>query len=195
MTKKSFETPEIPPRKKAEKPQERACSHEGCTEPGAYPAPRSRKHLRDYIWLCLEHVRDYNRKWNYFDGYDEMELEQAIRSSTTWERPSWKFGTSQKGGDAWKTGFDDPFDALGNKGDNDPSTPRIQITREQKKAWTIFGLSPCTNPETVKKRYKELAKEHHPDANGGSKQSEDRLKTINWAYSVLKAQFNRETSS
>ena len=201
MAKLSFETPEISANGRVEDPApaERPCAHDGCTECGVYPAPRSRSDLRDYIWLCLEHVRAYNREWNYFDGCGEKEMEDAIRSSTTWERPSWRFGSAGRGGRGWSGAFDDPFDILGGggvrgdardardaRGGEDGGPP---VPPEERKAWSVFGLSPCACAKTVKERYKELAKRHHPDANGGSRKSEDRLKTINWAYGVLKAQF------
>ena len=195
MEKSRFETPEISAKGRAGngqagEPVDRPCEHDGCGGHGIYPAPRSRSALRDYIWLCLDCVRDYNRQWNYFDGCDEQEMEAAIRSSTTWERPSWKFGSTGRGGHGWGDAFRDPFDILGGGGkggDQARGAPEVPV--EEQKAWGVFGLSPCACAETVKKRYKELAKRHHPDANGGSKKSEDRLKTINWAYGVLKAQF------
>ena len=42
--------------------------------------------------------------------------------------------------------------------------------------------------DAVKIRYKELAKRHHPDANGGSRDAEERLKTINLAYAAVRSQ-------
>ena len=194
MAKSHFETPEIHPRDRADNPEAPVCAHKGCGESGIYPAPRSRREIRDYIWFCLEHVRAYNREWNYFDGCGEAEMEAAIRSSTTWERPSWKFGSTGSagpggpGGRGWEEAFNDPFDLLGGGRDRGPGgAPKVGA--EEGKAWGVLGLSPCACAETVKKRYKQLAKRHHPDANGGSKKSEDRLKAINWAYGVLKAQF------
>ena len=193
MSTSRFETPGIYPKGRAADPETRPCAHDGCGGHGIYPAPRSRSDLRDYIWLCLDCVRDYNRRWNYFDGFDEREMEAAIRSSTTWERPSWRFGAPGQRARGWREAFDDPFDVLGGgRGEErcrDDSREAPETCAEERRAWGVLGLSPCACAETVKKRYKQLAKRHHPDANGGSKQSEDRLKTINWAYGVLKAQF------
>ena len=39
----------------------------------------------------------------------------------------------------------------------------------------------------MKTRYKELAKRHHPDANGGDRDAEERLKTINLAYAAVRS--------
>jgi curved DNA-binding protein CbpA len=51
-----------------------------------------------------------------------------------------------------------------------------------------MDLEVGVTPEQIKARYKELVKLHHPDANGGDKAAEERLKSINQAYTFLKAQ-------
>ena len=191
MKKQTINIPDIKSWRQNEAPEIRLCAKEGCQEEGAYKAPRSSHNVRDYIWFCLDHVREYNKSWNYFEGMDETRMEDAIRDSTTWERPSWKFGTSTKtsGARPWQAQFDDPLGMFGGNNDNMRSPETPQLTADQRKAWSVFGLSPCNDEDKVKKRYKELAKTHHPDANGGSREAEDRLKTINWAYSILKKHF------
>jgi hypothetical protein len=72
---------------------------------GVYPAPKSRDALRDYIWFCLDHIRAYNKSWNYYDGLQGAALEAEIRRATTWERPSWKFATGQPS----ENNFEDPL--------------------------------------------------------------------------------------
>ena len=119
-------------------------------------------------------------------------MEAAIRRQTTWERPSWKFGTgpSARNGsfNPHQARLDDPFDFLGQDNCRTESSPQHQLSAEQRQAWKTFGLSPTRDISTVKERYKTLAKQHHPDANGGSKQAEEQLKEINQAYTVLKKQ-------
>ena len=39
----------------------------------------------------------------------------------------------------------------------------------------------------IKTRYKDLVKRHHPDANGGDRSSEDKLREIIQAYNYLRA--------
>lgn len=189
MSKPIFETPDIRKKSASEDASAQRCAHDGCTAEGLYRAPRSRDDLRDYIWFCLDHIRAFNKQWNYFEGLDEDSMEEAIRRSTTWERPSWKFGTAGKQG--FDADFDDPLGvfsgskkAAGGASSQQDNTPSLHP--DERKAFDIFELTPCADSQTVKKRYKELAKIHHPDANGGSRESEDRLKIINWAYSVLK---------
>ena len=71
----------------------RICEAEGCRAEAHYPAPRSRDALRDYIWFCLEHVRAYNKSWNYYDGMSAEEIESDRHSKTFWDRPTWPLST------------------------------------------------------------------------------------------------------
>ena len=70
------------------------CEFLNCKEEGIYPAPKSRKDINSYKYYCIEHIRDFNKSWNFFEGLTEEQFENEIRKSTTWDRPSWKFGTS-----------------------------------------------------------------------------------------------------
>jgi hypothetical protein len=186
MKKQHINIPDIPFVSRPPESERRDCAKDGCTEDGDYRAPRSTHDVHDYIWFCLDHVREYNKSWNYFDGMDEVGMEDAIRRSTTWERPSWKFGISNKTGPSeWQKAFDDPLGILG-EGNNDKKEEQCPYNADERKALAIFGLSSCTDTREVKKRYKVLAKAHHPDANGGSIKAEEQLKTINWAYAILK---------
>ena len=68
---------------------ENQCSKFNCKKTGKYRAPSSRKKIHDYLYFCLDHIREYNKEWNYYEGLDNSEIENAIRNATTWERPSW----------------------------------------------------------------------------------------------------------
>jgi len=56
-------------------------------------------------------------------------------------------------------------------------------------ALAVFDLEPPLTPVRLKARYKMLVKEHHPDAHGGDKEAEEKLKIINQAYATLKASY------
>lgn len=49
-----------------------------------------------------------------------------------------------------------------------------------------LGVDRNATPEEIKAAYRKLAKEHHPDLNGGSEESEAKFKQINEAYEALK---------
>ena len=52
---------------------------------------------------------------------------------------------------------------------------------------STLGLDRNATGAEVKARYKLLVKRHHPDANGGDRSLEDRLREIIQAYSYLKS--------
>ncbi len=160
----------------------------GCGAQGEYRAPKDRTHLRDYWWFCLEHVRAYNGSWDYFKGMTPGQIEAHLRSDTAWQRPSWPLGRLGSAG-AWDDEvLRDPLRILNSAGVKHPQDTRRQdrAPSELREPLATLGLSWPTTLEAVKARYKELAKRHHPDANGGSREAEERLKTINLAYATLR---------
>ena len=159
----------------------RRCAADGCRQEGSYPAPKSRSALRDYLWFCLEHVREYNKSWNYYEGLQGAALEAEIRRATTWERPSWKFATGKPS----ENSFEDPL-GLFDFENRDAAPAARQVPPEEKRAWKILQLSPVTDIDIVKKQYKRLVKQNHPDKNGGDAAAEERLKDINLAYSLIR---------
>ena len=167
----------------------RHCDSPGCDAYGVHRAPKSPAQLNDYYWFCLDHVRAYNRAWNYNAGMNAAELEREVRRAATWDRPSWRFGTRQtdparrNGGD-----FGDPFDLLREgRTRTRPDRPCGEThDRTIVRALDTMGLSPPVDRKTLKARYNILVKRNHPDRNGGSREAEERLKLINEAYTTLK---------
>jgi hypothetical protein len=173
--------PEAPPR---------PCEHPGCPNPGEFRAPRDRQHLNQYRWFCLEHVREYNRAWDYYKGMGPSEIERELRSDSGWQRPTWPLG--RLGG----------FNPFGSEYVRDPlgilrDTPLHKARREKqprpdepppelRAALDVLDLAWPIDAAALRARYKELAKRFHPDANGGDRQAEERLKDINRAYSLLR---------
>ena len=161
------------------------CMAEGCFDTGTHPAPKNRSELRSHIWFCLDHIRMFNSQWNYYDGLEGDDLEREIRRATTWERPSWKFGTGPSAKLASSEPFDDKFSFF-DEADAPAHAAAQNLTTEQKKAFALFELTPDSDEAAIKKRYKELAKKLHPDHNRSDPKAEDRLKEINLAYAVLR---------
>ena len=167
----------------------RHCEHPDCAELGLYRAPKGRDRLREYYWFCLEHVRAYNSAWDYCAGFGEAEIEAQIRGAACWERPTWKLGSwhSYRVEDM-QAAFADSFGVHPNQRKHDPRRrqDRSQPTAPEDKALAVLGLTAEATRAEIKARYKRLVKRYHPDANGGDKQSEDRLKVINQAYATLR---------
>ncbi len=51
--------------------------------------------------------------------------------------------------------------------------------------YAVLGVSKDASPEEIKKQYRKLAMQYHPDRNKGNKEAEERFKEINEAYAVL----------
>ncbi|UYN94167.1 MAG: J domain-containing protein [Enhydrobacter sp.] len=171
-------------------PYRRVCESPGCRLHGEYRAPRARDRLNEYRWFCLEHVREYNKKWDYFAGLDAEQIEAHIRADTIWRRPVWPLGGRHNGGPR----IHDPLDLADDAGLGERPAPRLdggeQLTPAERNALGVLELSWPLTQADVKSRYKELVKLHHPDANGGAREAEEKLKEINAAYSTLRASEN-----
>ena len=163
---------------------DRGCDHAGCDEEGLYRAPKSRGNLRDYHWFCLDHVRQYNRAWNYCAGMSENEIEHEIRSSTTWERPTWRPSGPAGYEDRIRQTIHDSGGFYGFGAGEYPGT-RKKATPESK-ALDILGLEEGVTFAEIKSKYRALVKQYHPDTNRGDAEAEERLKTINHAFNTLK---------
>ena len=170
-------------------PHLRVCEAPGCRLQGEFRAPRARDKLDEYRWFCLEHVREYNKKWDYFAGMDADAIEKHIRADTTWRRPVWPMG-ARRNGTAYVS-MKDPFGLADDAGLGEKPPPKFdgseQLTPAERNALDVLELSWPLTRAVVKSRYKELVKRHHPDANGGAREAEEKLKEINAAYSTLRA--------
>ena len=156
--------------------------------------------MNDYWWFCLEHVRAYNASWDFYKGMSPGEIETQLRADTSWQRPTWPLG--HIGGSAWEQdALRDPLHILSagrvNRGLHPagahPTNHRPDaLPAELREPLATLGLDWPTTLDVVKSRYKELAKKHHPDANGGDRAAEERLKIINLAYAAVRARLTAE---
>jgi len=170
-------------------PAPRICEHPDCDLAGDYPAPKSRDRLRDYRWLCLDHVRAYNKGWNYYAGMSREEIEDDLRADVTWRRPTWRMGPT-----AWhrlhpNIPFDEPTGGAAEQG-QDGGARSVAMTPAQARAFDTLELAPPITLEELKARYRQLVKRYHPDANGGDKATEERFKAVSEAYAVLRDGFS-----
>lgn len=163
-------------------PEVRCCEWPGCSLQGEYPAPRSPRMPKPYRWFCLEHVREYNATWNYYEGMSDDEVEADRRRDTVWQRPSWRLGGGLHHHGAMRNHLRDDF---GFFGDGFQARPEPRPTTPEQEALSVLDLSPPVTVAAVKARYKQLVKRHHPDANGGDKMAEERFKVISAAYRTV----------
>lgn len=165
----------------------RHCDKPGCTEPGQYRAPRSPKALDEYYWFCKDHVREYNLNWNYFQGQSEEEFQQFLDNATVWERPTKPFGKSGQEA-AWaRHGITDPHELLGDNATSDRTVAmRRKLPPTERRALEILEAKESWTRTEIRKQYKSLVKDLHPDMNGGDRSDEDRLQEVVWAWDQVK---------
>ena len=170
------------------------CQWRGCSAAGLHRAPRGRGREGQYLLLCLDHVREFNASYNYFSGMSNAEVEAYQKDSLTGHRPTWKVGAN-----SWAHGtrhgldpsgahagrFTDPHDFFDWR-DAASSTHRRPLKPLELKSLEALDLTQGAERHEIKARFKELVKRHHPDANGGDKRSEDKLREIIQAYNYLK---------
>jgi hypothetical protein len=174
------------------------CEWPSCSAPATHRAPKGRLREREYWRFCLEHVREYNHSYNFFAGMSTEDIARYQKDAITGHRPTWKMGMTGGGGSAkpdpaefFGGGADDPlglFHELGGRATGErPRAETRMIRNAERKAFGVLGLDADASAQDVKTRFKALVKRHHPDANGGDRSSEDKLREIIQAYHYLKS--------
>jgi hypothetical protein len=165
----------------------RPCAVKGCVETGSYRIPRSRENLSEQTYVCLAHARLHNESWDYFKGMSDKEIEQFQMEALTGHRPTWPLG---KRAARMRSGAFHFEDAFGHFGEESPAPrpPTRRLTGVQLQALATMNLEETATLQEIKARYKELVKRFHPDANGGDRGAEERLKQVIKAYGVLRRQ-------
>ncbi|NAZ35377.1 J domain-containing protein [Rubellimicrobium sp. CFH 75288] len=167
----------------------RVCDHPDCQERGAFRAPKSPDSLDDYWWFCKEHVREYNLKWNFFQGATEQDFLRQVENDRFWGRPTKPFGRRSEEQRAWaRLGVDDPHQVLGENATRNPG-PRAGTRRlppTERRAIEILDLRDTATKSEIRKAYKALVKVLHPDMNGGDRSQEEQLSEVVWAWDQLK---------
>ncbi|MDA1284695.1 MAG: DnaJ domain-containing protein [Proteobacteria bacterium] len=150
------------------------CNHQNCSNDGLYKAPLHKLALNTYQWFCLEHIKAFNKSWDFHKEMDIDEIELEIRRDSTWRRPTRPFGSGTK---FINFEFENQF--------NDSSSKANKKTN--KLIWSLeqLDLSIKSTVEEIKKNYKNLAKRYHPDAKSGIKNSDEKFRDLVEAYTYL----------
>jgi hypothetical protein len=170
---------------------DKPCDHPGCKVTAAYRAPKSPDLLDEFFWFCKDHIRDYNLKWNFFQGSTDDEFQKFLDKDRVWGRETKPF-SRQGDGNAWaRMGVDDPMALLGEKATRNPgamsangATRRLPPT--ERKAIEIFDVRDTMTKTEIRKVYKGLIKVLHPDMNGGDRSQEEQLQEVVWAWDQIK---------
>jgi DnaJ-domain-containing protein 1 len=202
LNSKLFDAVRVKSRRE-EKPREdvHMCDWEGCVEPGEFRAPKGNRAEGEYHRFCLEHVRHYNTAFNFFEGMRPDEMASEINSGMRTDgRPAWGLGSKPGAAGprmppprARQTGEKrnaDPLNIFARYAWRQSKSPQQErkkpLLEQDRQALETLGIEGHAPSDEIKAAYKRLVKLHHPDANGGNKASEDRLRAIIAAYSHLK---------
>ena len=176
----------------------RACQVDGCSKEGKFRAPKSPKDLDNFFWFCLAHVKEYNNRWNYFQNHSEEEFDEEIKLSKTWGRTTKPFSSKGEknrvhsdGNSHLRFGLDDPYelfkDNINNKENpgSQKAHSRKRLNLSEKKALGILGALDTMTKSEIRKLYKILIKDLHPDMNDGKRDDEERMTEVVWAWEQI----------
>jgi hypothetical protein len=178
------------PRGEKREPTTIKCDAPGCENEGAYRAPMGRLREGQYFCFCLDHVREYNSTYNYFNGMNDADVARYMKDATVGHRPTWTMGT-RRGANGFREEGAPTGDPLGmyrarhHRRAAQKREPRYSPVTMR--ALEALGLDDSVGPEAIRARYKDLVKRHHPDANGGDRSREEKLREIIHAYKTLRA--------
>ena len=162
------------------------CDWNNCDKTGKYKAPLEKDNSKDFRMLCLDHVKEFNKNWNYFSGMSDEQICDFIKSDMTWHKPTQSFSSSDNFFKIlWNNALKDELDKV--KLDNNYNYMRkFKYNNNDIKAFSILGISVGLKWEKIQEKFKKLVKKLHPDMNAGNKKFEDKLKIITLAYTQLK---------
>jgi hypothetical protein len=175
-------------------PGERQCSAPGCTEAGEFRAPAEEGPRSGYNgpgewrFLCLDHVREFNARYNFFNGMSAEEISAQQRPYAGWERETRAFSPGAAGMPRWAD-FLDPLDAIQARygtGRNAQRKDGRPLSDGDRRALRVMGLDPDVDRRALRQRYSELVRRYHPDRNGGDRTYEQKLQEVIEAYTLLK---------
>ncbi len=159
------------------------CDQQQCNEIGLYPAPKSRDSLKNYFFFCLTHVRIYNKNWNYYKGMTTHQIDADRQADVIGHRPLWQQALRN---------------SRRNETNQSTTTEYLKVKYDTK---TIEALELLQVPhpiclDNIKTVYKNWVKKLHPDSHESMKCeiSENKLKEINQAYTLLKLAFAKDSA-
>ena len=162
------------------------CDWNNCNNIGEFKAPVEKDNSKKYRLLCLEHIKEFNKNWNYFENMDDAEILEFIKADMTWHKPTQNFSAQDNFFKIlWNNALKEDLDKNGI-GKNHAKMAQFNFSNKDLKAFDILGLVVTINWEKIRSKFKKLVKKFHPDMNSGNKKFEEKLKVITLAYTQLK---------
>lgn len=169
------------------------CHWDGCERIGHHRAPVGQEGEGLFFIFCLEHVKEYNKGYNYSSALSSPEVARYQKEAAVGGRRSL--------GSVFTQPEEAPLPSTARSGSAKTINARKSAERVQAhkvelqkrklrvleaRAFETLGLSEDATPEEIRRRYKERLKQLHPDANNGSRASEAQLKASIEAHKLLK---------
>ncbi len=167
------------------------CGEPGCAAPGEFRAPDPNGNAPgfdgpgDWRFLCLDHVREHNSRYNYFNGMSPEEISAAQVPYGGWERSVRAFSPTAGATPLWSD-FADPLDAIAARFRHAREGSSSRFSKPERRALSVLGLGEDCDRHALRSRYSKLVRRYHPDKNGGDRSHETRLREVIEAYQSLK---------
>jgi DnaJ domain len=172
------------------------CQHPGCPEAGDFRAPdpdsaaASSNGPGSYRYLCLDHVREFNAGYNWFDGMSAEEILDAQSPLNIWPSETRAFRASG-GVDSppkWAD-FNDPLDAISARFKSRLPRERADgrfLSQQDRIALKTLELNEDADRRALREAYSAKVRKYHPDKNGGDRSFEKKLQEVIEAYQHLR---------
>ena len=162
------------------------CEWNNCNNSGEFRAPVEKDNSKKYRMLCLEHVKEFNKNWNYFAGMSDQQIIEFMKSDMIWHKPTQSFSSSDNFFKIlWNNTLKDETQKIKNF-ENLDHMKKFRFRSQDFQAFTILDLPAGLEWKKIQEKFKKLVKKFHPDMNAGNKKFEEKLKIITLAYTQLK---------
>ncbi len=165
---------------------ENICDYKNCKKIAKHKAPIEKDNSKKFRWLCLDHIKEFNQRWDYFKGMSNHEIYNFMKSDMTWHKPTQSFNSPDNFFNIlWKNTLNEGENILNRKHGEKIKTI-INFSNKDREAFKIIGLEVGVKWNIIQNQFKKLVKKYHPDMNAGNKKFEEKLKIITLAYTQLK---------
>ena len=159
------------------------CEWKNCNNLGEFKAPVEKDNSKKFRMLCLEHVKEFNKNWNYFSGMNDAQIIDFIKSDMIWHKPTQSFSSSDN---FFKILWNNALKDEAHKYKQYDHMKKYKFSSQDFQAFTILNIPAGIEWKKIQEKFKKLVKKFHPDMNAGNKKFEDKLKIITLAYTQLK---------
>jgi len=169
------------------------CDWKKCNKIAEYKAPIERDNSKKFKWLCLYHVKEFNKNWDYFKGMSDQKIRQFMKSDMIWHKETQSFSAPNNFFNMlWKNVLNNEIDFFSNYEYYKKIKEKRNFIDGDEKSFKIIGLKVGANWEEIQNKFKTLVKKFHPDMNSGNKKFEEKLKIITLAYTQLKMRYKEK---